>query len=66
MPFLSKYRERFGDSMLIAPCRSLMVELFEVALRGTTRSSNLEKFKNALNEFGEVPEVLAAIIYSRR
>ena len=28
LPFLSKYRERFGDSMLIAPCRSLLIELF--------------------------------------
>jgi hypothetical protein len=28
LPFLSKYRERFGDSTLIVPCRALIIDLF--------------------------------------
>lgn len=28
VPFLSKYRERFGDSLLIVPCRTLIIDLF--------------------------------------
>jgi hypothetical protein len=66
VPFLSKYRERFGDSLLIVPCRTLIIDLFQVALRGTTRNSNLENFKTALAEYGEVPDALSAIIYGRR
>ena len=27
IPFLSKYRERFGDSLLIVPCRTLIIDL---------------------------------------
>lgn len=66
VPFLSKYRERFSESLLIVPCRTLIIDLLQVALRSTTRSSNLESFKTALAGYGEVPDVLSAIIYGRR
>ena len=35
-------------------------------MRGTTRSSNLESFKTSLSGFGEIPDVLSAIIFGRR
>ena len=48
------------------PCRTLIIDLLQVALRSTTRSSNLESFKTALAGYGEVPDVLSAIVYGRR
>ena len=66
VPFLSKYRDRFGDSLLIVPCRTLIIDLFQVALRSTTRISNLESFRTALTLYGDVPDVLSAIIFGRR
>ena len=68
VPFITRYNERFGNSSaLIAPCRSLMIELFQAVLRGSTKSSSIDAFKEAIKEHNEdIPDVLAAIIFSKR
>jgi hypothetical protein len=48
VPFISKYHERFGDSTMISPCRNLIIDLFQVTLRNTSKTSGIDNFKNAL------------------
>ena len=56
MPFLSKYRERFGgQSHWITPCRDYIIDLFCLALRHSTPATNMEGYKTTL---GEIPDVL--------
>ena len=51
---------------MIAPARSAIIDLFQVALRNSTRGSAPDKFKAAVAEYGEVPDVLSAIIFGKR
>ena len=56
VPFLSKYRERFGgQSHWITPCRDYIIDLFCLALRHSTPATNMEGYKTTL---GEIPDVL--------
>ena len=68
VPFISRYTERFNNtSSLIAPCRSLIIDLFQACLRKTNRASSLDTFKEAIKEINEdIPEMLAAIVFSKR
>ena len=66
VPFISKYNERFGNSTMITPCRNLIIDLFQVTLRNSSKISGIDKFKNGLAQHGEVPEVLSAIIFGKR
>ena len=68
MPFISRYNEKFGNSSaIIGPCRSLVLDLFQHALRGSNRASSLDAFQDALKRAHEdVPDMLAAIIFAKR
>lgn len=64
IPFLSKYRDRFGgNSLQIAPAREYTIDVMQKALRHTRSDTPLDSFKQ---ELGEVNEVLAAVIFARR
>jgi hypothetical protein len=64
VPFLSKYRDRFGGhSHWIAASRDYIIELFQLALRHTSSTSMLDGYKSIL---GDVPEALHVVIFSRR
>ena len=45
VPFLSKYRERFGTSLWIAPAREYIIDLCQHALRHSQAHSPLDSFK---------------------
>ena len=51
---------------MIVPCRSLILDLFQITLRNSSKTSAIDKFKLALAEQGEVPDVLSAIIFGKR
>jgi hypothetical protein len=45
VPFISKYHDKFGGSTMIVPCRSLILDLFQITLRNSTKTSAIDKFK---------------------
>jgi len=63
VPFLSKYRDRFGSALWIVPCREYIIDLCQRTLRHTTVTSPLDQFKQDL---ADVPEVLSVAIFARR
>lgn len=64
VPFLSKYREKFGGhAHWIAASRDYIIELFQLALRHTSSASMLDTYKSIL---GDIPESVQVVIFSRR
>lgn len=61
VPFLSKYRERLGSSLWIAPTREYIIDLCQYTLRHTHAHDPLDTFKQL-----SLPESLTPLIFGRR